>query len=168
MDLVPGTQGGVELGGVDADEHASHRREARRSVAAVAPSHAEAFEHLGAEVVDPFADGLVAAHPAQGGGGGEREHRGKRMAPALAPAGVVDVLEEFGKGAHLCGGEHHLGDSLSQAGVELGGAQPRPRAPAQADGRTRAWAAHVRGSCRPRRWRRKPRVRPTSTQFAAR
>ena len=95
---------------------------------AVAPSHAEAFQHLGAEVVDPFADGLVAAHPAQGRGGGERQHRGKRMASPLAAAGVVDGVEELGKGAHLCGVEHHLGDSMSQAGVEMGGPELSPRA----------------------------------------
>ena len=143
MGLVPGAQGGVELGRVDAGEQASHRREARRSVLAVAPTHAQAFEPLGAEVVDPFADGLVAAHRAQGGGGGEREHGGERMAPALAVAGVVDGLEELGKGAHRCGGEHHLGDSVSQAGVERGGAQPAR--PGTGDGRTRAWAVHGRG-----------------------
>ena len=62
---------------------------------------------------------------------GEREHRGKRMAPSLAAAGVVDGVEELGKGAHLCGAEHHLGGSMSQAGVEMGGPELCPRAPAQ-------------------------------------
>ena len=92
---------------------------------AVAPSHRKRSS------TDPFADGLVAAHPAQGRGGGQRQHRGKRMAPTLAAAGVVDGVEELGKGTHLCGAEHHLGDSMSQAGVEMGGAQRCPRAPAQ-------------------------------------
>ena len=99
MGLVPGAQGGVELGRVDADEHTSHRREARRSVLGVAPSHAEAFQHLGAEIVDPFADRLVAAHATQGRCGGERQHRGKRMASPLAAAGVVDGVEETREGS---------------------------------------------------------------------
>ena len=53
------------------------------------------------------------------------------MASPLAAAGVVDGVEELGKGAHLCGVEHHLGDSMSQAGVEMGGPELSPRAPAQ-------------------------------------
>ena len=53
------------------------------------------------------------------------------MAPPLAAAGVVDGVEELGKGAHLCGAEHHLGDSMSQAGVEMGTPELSPRAPAQ-------------------------------------
>ena len=53
------------------------------------------------------------------------------MAPPLAAAGVVDGVEELGQGAHLCGGEHHLGDSMSQAGVEMGALERCPRVPAQ-------------------------------------
>ena len=53
------------------------------------------------------------------------------MAPALAAAGIVDVLEELGQGSHLCGAERHLRHSMSQAGVEIGGPKPGPRAPAQ-------------------------------------
>ena len=49
----------------------------------------------------------------------------------LAAAGIVDVLEELGQGSHLCGAERHLRHSMSQAGVEIGGPKPGPRAPAQ-------------------------------------
>ena len=131
MGVVPRAQGGVELGGVDADEQASHRRQARHPVVVVAAAHAEAFQRPGAEVVDPFADGLVAAHAAQRRRGGKRQHRGQRMAPSLAPAGVVDAVEELGQGSHLYGGECHLGHSMSQAGLEMGGPKPGSRAPAQ-------------------------------------
>ena len=53
------------------------------------------------------------------------------MAPALPAAGIVNVLEELGEGSHPCGAQRHLGHSMSQAGVEMGGPQPGPRAPAQ-------------------------------------
>ena len=131
MGLVPRPQGGVELRRVDADEQAAHRGEAGRAVLAVAAAHAEALQHLGAEIVDPFADRLVAAHAAERRGGGQGQHRGQRMAPALPAAGIVNVLEELGEGSHPCGAQRHLGHSMSQAGVEMGGPQPGPRAPAQ-------------------------------------
>ena len=94
---------------------------------AVAPAHAEALQRLGAEVVDPFADGLVPAHATQGRGAGERQHRGQRMAPALAAAGVVDAVEERGQGTHLGGAEHHLRGSMAQVRVEMHRTQPGPR-----------------------------------------
>ena len=48
-----------------------------------------------------------------------------------AAAGIVDALEELGQGSHLYGAERHLRHSMSQAGVEIGGPKPDPRAPAQ-------------------------------------
>ena len=131
MGLVPRPQGGVALRRVDADEQAAHRGEAGRAVLAVAAAHAEALRHLGAEIVDPFADRLVAAHAAERRGGGQGQHRGQRMAPTLPAAGIVNVLEELGEGSHPCGAQRHLGHSMSQAGVEMGGSQPGSRAPAQ-------------------------------------
>ena len=121
MGLVPSSQGVVELNRIDADQQAAHRRQAGRAVLAVSAAHAETLQHPGAEVVDPFADRLVAAHAAERRSGGERQHRGQGMAPALAAAGIVDALEESGKGSHLCGAERHLRHSMSQAGVEIGG-----------------------------------------------
>jgi len=53
------------------------------------------------------------------------------MAPALAAAGIVDALEELGKGSYLCGAERHLRHSMSQAGVDIGDPKPDPRASAQ-------------------------------------
>ena len=93
---------------------------------AVAPAHVEALQRLGAEVVDPFADGLVPAHATQRRGGGERQHRGQRMAPALAAAGVVDAVEERGQGTHLGGAEHHLRGSMAQVRIEMHRTQPGP------------------------------------------
>ena len=46
------------------------------------------------------------------------------MAPPLPAAGVVDVLEEHGKGSHPCGGQHYLRHSMLQAGVEMGRPEP--------------------------------------------
>ena len=114
---------------VDAGQEAAHRRQARRAVLAVAAAHAEAFQRLGTEVVDPFADRLVAAHAAQRRGARERQHRRERVAPPLPAAGVVDVVEECGKGSNLCGAEHHLRHSMSQRGVEMVRAQLGPRGP---------------------------------------
>ena len=165
--LMPCAQGGVELVGVDADEDAAHRRAARGAGVAVAPAHAEALQRLGAEVVDPFADGLVPAHATQRRGAGERQHRGQRMAPALAAAGVVDAVEERGQGTHLGGAEHHLRGSMAQVRGRDARKQPGPRGARQRVDehplRARVFAVAVA-----RRWRRKPRVRPTSAQFAAR
>ena len=90
--LVPGSQGGVELGRIDADQQAAHRRQAGRAVPAVAAAHAEALQHPGAEIVDPFADRLVAAHAAQRRGGGERQHRGQGKPDNLAGAAAARWL----------------------------------------------------------------------------
>ena len=106
--LAPGPERGVEPDRIDADQQPAHRRQAGRTVLAIATAHAEALQHSETEVVAPFADRLVAPHAAERRGGGQRQHRGERMAPALPAAGIVDALEELGQGAHLCGGERHL------------------------------------------------------------
>ena len=53
------------------------------------------------------------------------------MAPPLPAAGIVDVVEEYGKGSHLCGAEHRLRHSMSQPGVEMVRAELGPRGPRQ-------------------------------------
>ena len=93
----------------------SNRGEAGRAVLAVAAAHAESTF----EIVDP-ADRLVHASVAA-----------VAKASMGSASGIVNVLEELGEGSHPCGAQRHLGHSMSQAGVEMGGPQPGPRAPAQ-------------------------------------
>ena len=68
--------------------------------------------------MSPFGHGLVGACTAQRGGGGDGQHRGQGVASALAPAGVVDVGEELGQGAHVVGGKHHLRSPMAVKRVE--------------------------------------------------
>ena len=91
---------------------------------AVSVSAAEALAGALGEVLSPLGHGLIGARAAQRGGGGDGQHRGQGVASALAPAGVVDVGEALGQGAHVVGGEHHLRASMAVEGVEHGLSQP--------------------------------------------
>ena len=121
----------VELPRVDPDQHVADHRPARRDAGPVPEAHAEMRQDLGREVVDPFADRLVAAGAGQRRRKGEAEDRGQRVAPARRAPGVVDVPEELGHGRHLLLAEGHLGNSFLQAGFEMGVPEPDPRIAAQ-------------------------------------
>ena len=123
--VVPALQGAVELGGVDAHQHVADDGLAGHGVEPVVASAAEAFAGALGQVVGPLGHGLVAAHAAQGGGGGDGEHGGQGMAPPLAAAGIVDVGEEQRQGAHGVGGKHDSRSSVAVDGVEYGLRQPR-------------------------------------------
>ncbi len=86
MGLVLAPEGCVELGRIDADQQAAYRRQGGRAVLAVAAAHEEALQHPGTEVVDPFADRLVAAHAAKRRGGGE-----DRQCPGRTRAAIASV-----------------------------------------------------------------------------
>ena len=101
---VPTLQGAVELRGVHAHQHVADDELAGHFVAAVAVPAAEPFAGARGEVADPLGHGLVAARAAQGGGGGQRQHRGQGVAPALGAARVVDVIKKRRQGAHVVGG----------------------------------------------------------------
>jgi len=70
MTLVPALQGAVQMSGFDADEHIADDGLAGDDVAGFLAAAAEALPGLWAEAVGPIRDGLVAAHPAQDGAGG--------------------------------------------------------------------------------------------------
>ena len=89
-------------GGVDAHQHVADDGLAGHGVEPVVAPAAEAFAGALGQVVGPLGHGLVAAHAAQGGGGGDAEHGGQGMAPPLAAAGIVDVGEEQRPGRAWC------------------------------------------------------------------
>ena len=124
---VEALQGAVELVGIDAHEHVADDELARHLVAAAAVPAAEPLAGARRQVGGPLGHGLVAACAAQRGAGGDGQHHGQRMTPALATARVVDVDEEVGQGTHGVGGEHAFRASVSVVGVERGPRQARPR-----------------------------------------
>lgn len=81
---IPALQRLVQLPRVDADEHRAQHAAARHPVATRPIATAKAGPRLLAQVLGPLANRLVAAHPAEHRGGGDGQHRGQRMAPALA------------------------------------------------------------------------------------
>ena len=106
------------------------------------PSHAEGV----AEIVDP-AD-RRSPHATQGAA---VSTVGSAWRRPWRRRGSVDGVEELGKGAHLCGVEHHLGDSMRR----LGSSSAFPARPGTGDGRTQAsFAIAVAAG-----WRRKPHAR---------
>ena len=81
---------------------------------------------LGLRVVG--VDGAAHGLAVDGDGAvGDGEHRGQRVAPALAAAGVVDVGEAVGQRTHGVGGDHGFRASVAVGGVERGAGQARPR-----------------------------------------
>ena len=90
----------------------------------VAVTTAKPRPRLLAQVLRPPADGLIAAHPAEDGARGDGQHRGQRMAPALAAAGVGDVGETSEERKHLVGAQHDLGGSVTILRVENRTRQP--------------------------------------------
>ena len=124
---VEAPQGAVELVGVDAYQNVADDVFAGHLVAAAAVPATEPLAGARRQVGGPFGHGLVAARAAQRGAGGDGEHDGQRMAPALAAARVVDVGEVVGQGTHGVGGDHGLQASVAVDGVECGPGQARPR-----------------------------------------
>ena len=124
---VEAPQGAVELVGVDAYQNVADDVFAGHLVAAAAVPATEPLAGARRQVGGPFGHGLVAARAAQRGAGGDGEHDGQRMAPALAAARVVDVGEVVGQGTHGVGGDHGLRASVAVDGVECGPGQARPR-----------------------------------------
>ena len=131
MHGVQSLQGAVELDGVDAGEHVADNELAGHVVVAMTVSAAESFAGALGEVASPLGHRLVGARAAQRGGGGDGQHRGQGVTSALAAAGVVDIGEALGQGAHVVGGEHHLRASMSVEGVEHGLGEPGSRVWAQ-------------------------------------
>ena len=130
MGVVPALQGAVELGGIDAHQYVADDGLAGHGEAPAS----EAFPGARGQVLGPLGHGLVAAHAAQGGPGGDAQHGGQGMAPSLAAAGVVDVGEKLRQGAHGVGGDHDSGYSVAVDGIERGFRQPRPGVRAQGTG----------------------------------
>ena len=114
---IPALQGLVQLPRVDADEHRAQHAAARHPVATRPIATAKAGPRLLAEILGPLANRLVAAHPTEHRGGGDGQHRGQRMAPALAASRIGDIGEERREGTHLLCAQHDLGGSV----VVLGG-----------------------------------------------
>ena len=101
---VEALQGAIELVGVDAHQDVADDELAGHLVAAAAVPAPEPLAGARGQVVGPLGHGLVAARAAQRGAGGDGEHHGQRVAPALAAAGVVDVGEAVGQRTHGVGG----------------------------------------------------------------
>jgi hypothetical protein len=91
---VPALQGAVEPHRVHAGEHIADEGAAGDLIAALAVAAAEAGAGLLAQVLGPFADGLVATCPAQHGRGGDGQHHRQGVAPPLGAARVGNVGEE--------------------------------------------------------------------------
>ena len=124
---VEALQGAVELVGVDAHQHVADDVFAGHLVAAAAVPAAEPLAGARRQVGGPFGHGLVAARAAQRGAGGDGEHDGQRMAPALAAARVVEVGEVVGQGTHGVGGDHGLRASVAVDGMQRGARQALTR-----------------------------------------
>ena len=124
---VEALQGAVELGGVDAHQHVADDVLAGHLAAAAAAPAAEPLAGARGQVGGPLGHGLVAARAAQRGAGGEGEHDRQRVAPALAAAGVVDIEEAVGQGAHGVGGYHGFRASVAVDGIERGARQALAR-----------------------------------------
>ena len=128
---VEALQGAVELVGVDAHQHVADDVFAGHLVAAAAVPAAEPLAGARRQVGGPFGHGLVAARAAQRGAGGDGEHDGQRMAPALAAARVVEVGEVVGQGTHGVGGDHGLRASVAVDGMQRGARQALARVGSQ-------------------------------------
>ena len=124
---VEALQGAVELVGADAHQDVADDELAGHLVAAVPVPAPEPLAGARGQVLGPLGHGPVAARAAQRGAGGDGEHRGQRVAPALAAARVVNVGEVVGQGTHGVGGDHGLRASVAVDGVERGPGQARPR-----------------------------------------
>jgi hypothetical protein len=81
-------------------------------LAAIAPAAAKTPARSLAQVLGPFTDRFVAARAAQHRGGGQRQHRGHGIAPALGATWVGNVSEKRRQGTHMLGTQHHLRCSM--------------------------------------------------------
>jgi len=117
---VPALQGMVQRLRVNAGEHLADDGATGHRVVTVAVATAKACPRLLAQVFGPQADGLVAAHPAQGGARGDGQHRGQGMAASLAAARVGDVGKEVRQRHHLFGSQHEVRGSMTVVGIEYG------------------------------------------------
>jgi hypothetical protein len=117
---VPALQGVVQLLRVNAGKHLADDGATGHRVVAIAVATAKACPRLLAQVFGPQADGLVAAHPAQGCARGDGQHRGQGVAPSLAAARVGDVGKKRGQRDHLFGAQHDVRGSMTVLGVEDG------------------------------------------------
>ena len=124
---VEALQGAVELVGADAHQDVADDELAGHLVAAVPVPAPEPLAGARGQVLGPLGHGPVAARAAQRGAGGDGEHRGQRVAPALAAAGVVDIGEAVGQRTHGVGGDHGFRASVAVGGVERGAGQARAR-----------------------------------------
>ena len=108
---IPLLQRSVEQNRINADQYIADDRLTGHEVTSVFTPTAKALAGLGAQVLSPSGDGLVALHPAQDCPGSDGQHYGQAMTPALGAAGIGDTVKEIGQGAHELGGEHDLGGS---------------------------------------------------------
>ncbi len=123
--FVPALQGAVQVRGFDADQHIADDRLTGHDVTALFATAAEALARLLPQTLRPVGDRPVAAHAAQDGPGGDAQHGGQAMAPALGTARIGNLPEKRGQGLHLRGGEHDFGTSALIRGRKNGlGQQP--------------------------------------------
>lgn len=130
-DVLTQNVDGIEQGRIDPDQYITNDGFAGNDVSAFLAPAAKALAGLGAQVVCPSSDGLVATHPAQGGSGGYAEHHGEAMTQAFGATRIGDVVKEIRQGTHLCRGEHDLGHSGELKVCSVGVSQLRLRVTTQ-------------------------------------
>ena len=92
---------------------------------------AEACARGLAETLGPLVDGLVAAHAAQRGGGGQGPDHRQPMPAAMGAARIRDVQEVLWQGTHLFGIEHESRPVVQGQGGPVGVAQSLLHSPAE-------------------------------------
>ena len=68
---IPLLQGTVEQGWIDTDQYITNDRLAGNQITSLFATTAKALARLNTQILSPSGDGLVAAHPAEDGPGGD-------------------------------------------------------------------------------------------------
>ena len=110
----------VECVGINPNEQIANDAFAGNETLPVLDPTAEALACLGAQILGPPGNGLVAVHAAQGGTGGDGQDDGQRVTPALRSAWVWNVLEVGWQGGHVFDSEHDFGRLLAVIDVKNG------------------------------------------------
>lgn len=93
----------VEMVGVHPNHDIANDRFAGHNVVSVDSPAAKSLSGFSTEALGPVGDGLITAHPAQGGGTSDGQHGGQRMASSLGAAWVGNREEELIERLHLLG-----------------------------------------------------------------
>ena len=120
---IPRLQRLVEGVRVDADEYLAEQGATGHRIAPIAPAATKTPARGLAQVLGPFADGLVAARAAQHRGGGDGQHRRQGMASSLRATWIGYVGEQSRQGTHMLGTDHQFASSMAIARIEYGRAQ---------------------------------------------